>query len=160
MTDKDIFFMNQAFRQALIGQKKGEVPVGAVAVLGEKIVSRGYHSMIGESDSTAHAEIVVLRRAGRQIKNYRLNDLVVYVTLEPCLMCFSALALARIRRLVYAAGDEKTGIFSTGAFKMVKHIFNHGIIVDSGILQEQSSTLLKKFFQDRRDAGAVERGGL
>jgi tRNA(adenine34) deaminase len=160
MKQADIFFMEQALRQARKGEKKGEVPVGAVAVLGGKVISRGYNSVIGKSDPSAHAEIVALRKAGLKIKNYRLAELELYVTLEPCLMCFSALVNARIRRLVYAAGDEKTGIFSTGAFKMVKPIFNHGIIVDSGILQEQSSILLKKFFQDRRDAGVVERGGL
>lgn len=160
MVEEEIFFMNQALAEARQARDRGEVPVGAVVVRDGKIIGRGPNSMIGQSDCTAHAEVVALRQAGNGTGNYRLPESDIYVTLEPCLMCFSALMQARIRRLVYAARDPKTGIFSTGAFHHVKGIYNHSIRVESGLLEQQSSDLLKAFFQERRDAGAVERDGL
>ncbi|MCK4942851.1 MAG: tRNA adenosine(34) deaminase TadA [Candidatus Aminicenantes bacterium] len=160
MVEKDVFFMKQALAEARLARDRGEVPVGAVVVRDGDIIGRGYNSVIGKSDSSAHAEVVALRKAGKKIRNYRLSDSEIYVTLEPCLMCFSALVHARVRRLVYAARDPKTGIFSTGAFERINDIYNHSIQVESGILHQQVSNMLKAFFQERRDAGAVERDGL
>lgn len=160
MVEEEIFFMNQALAEARQARDRGEVPVGAVLVREGKIIGRGPNSMIAQSDCTAHAEVVALREAGEKTGNYRLSDSEMFVTLEPCLMCFSALVQARITRLVYAAPDPKTGIFSTGAFQHVKGIYNHSIRVESGLLEQQSSDILKAFFKERRDAGAVERDGL
>ncbi|MCK4836971.1 MAG: tRNA adenosine(34) deaminase TadA, partial [Candidatus Aminicenantes bacterium] len=159
MAERKLFFMKQAFQQAKTANKKGEVPVGAVVVRDGKIIGRGHNSMIQNSDPGAHAEMIALRRAGENLKNYRLLDCDLYVTLEPCLMCFSALVHARISTLVYAADDPKSGIFTTGSYDLVKSVYNHTIAVESGVLKQQASEILKIFFQERRDAGAVERGG-
>jgi tRNA(adenine34) deaminase len=160
MDEDAIFFMNQALAEARQARDRGEVPVGAVVVRDGEIIGCGCNSMINQSDCTAHAEMVALRQAGRQSGNYRLTGSDIYVTLEPCLMCYSALVQARIRRLVYAARDPKTGIFSTGAFRDIGDLYNHAIQTESGLLEKQSSDILKAFFQERRDAGAVERDGL
>lgn len=157
--DKD-FFMRQALQQAAAAQEIGEVPVGAVVVHDDRVVGRGHNAVIKSADPTAHAEIVALRRAGKRAKNYRLPDMEVYVTLEPCLMCYTALVQARVKKLYFAADDGKTGVFSTGAFDGIQHIFNHRVEVEPGILREESSRLLNDFFRVRRGAGAVERGGL
>ena len=160
-SEKDeVYFMREAFKLAEIGCKRGEVPVGAVVVLNNKIIGKGCNLVIKSMDPTAHAEIVALREAGKKVKNFRILDAEVYVTLEPCLMCFSAMINARIKRLYFAAFDHKTGIFSTRMFDHVKKTLNHSIEVETGLMQRESSKLLSDFFKERRGAGAVERGGL
>ena len=156
----DLDFMREAFKLAEIGSKRGEVPVGAVVVLGKKIIGKGCNLVIKNLDPTSHAEIVALREAGKKIKNFRILDAVMYVTLEPCLMCFTAMVNARIKRLVFAAFDRKTGVFSTRTFDHIKETLNHSIEVETGIMKSESSRLLKEFFKERRGAGAAERGGL
>lgn len=151
---KDAFyFMKKAMFQAVAAEKRGEVPVGAVVVRDGRVIGRGGNAPIGDSDPSAHAEIKALRRAGRKAGEYRLNGCELYVTLEPCLMCYSAMVQARIAKLVYGAADPKGGIFSTGAFDGVKHVFNHRIAVESGVLAEPASRLLSGFFNARRGAG-------
>ena len=154
------FYMNQAIKQAKLAYKYREVPVGAVVVLNKKIIGRGYNSVIKKRDPSAHAEIAALRNAGKKIKNYRLLNSEVYVTLEPCLMCYSALVHDRVKTLYFSAFDEKTGVYSSGALDRIPAVFNHNIAVETGILQEESSRILKKFFKERRGAGAAERDGL
>ena len=162
MGNKELFFMEKALAMAELAYKANEVPVGAVVVLDNQIIGSGYNSVIKDSDPTAHAEIIALREAGRQIGNYRVLETDIYITLEPCLMCYAAMVHARVRNLFYGAPDFKGGIFSTGTFAEIKRksIFNHTITVKSGIIGEASSKLLQDFFQERRGAGAVERGGL
>ena len=160
MAKDDLYFMKKALAQAKRAAKKNEVPVGAVLVKNGKIVAKGHNIPIRSLDPTAHAEIVCLRAGARKLKNYRVLDTELYVSLEPCIMCYSALVHGRVKRLVYGASDPKNGIFSTQAFTLIKHTFNHKIEVLSGVRQDESSRLLKDFFNKRRGAGAVERDGL
>jgi tRNA(adenine34) deaminase len=155
-----VYFMSKALSLAAAAEKRGEVPVGAVVVRDGRVIGRGGNAPIGDCDPSAHAEIKALRRAGKRTGEYRLNGCELYVTLEPCLMCYGAMVQARIARLVYGAGDPKNGIFSSGVFDHVKHVFNHRIAVESGLLALPSSTLLSGFFQARRGARAVEWDGL
>lgn len=158
--NSDKFYMQKALVNAEEAYRMNEVPVGAVVVFENEIIAEGYNSVISKSDPTAHAEIIALRAAGKKIGNYRILEADLFVTLEPCLMCYSAMVHARIRRLIYGAIDKKTGYFSTGSFELVGDIFNHKIERIPGLLATESSDLLKKFFKERRDAGAAERGGL
>ncbi len=145
------YFMKKALAQAEGAEKRGEVPVGAVVVRDGMVIGRAGNSPIVDQDPGAHAEIKALRRAGRKIGAYRLNGCELYVTLEPCLMCYSAMVHARIAKLVYGAGDPKGGVFSTGVFARVKHVYNHRIEVESGVLAEPASALLSGFFKARRN---------
>ena len=160
MKKDEIYFMKEAFKLAEQAYKRGEVPVGAVVVLNETIIGKGCNLVIKNLDPTSHAEIVALREAGQRIKNYRILDAVMFVTLEPCLMCFTAMVNARIKKLNFAAHDHKTGVFSTRTFDHIKDTLNHSIEVETGLMQTESSRLLGDFFRERRGAGAVERGGL
>ena len=154
------YFMSKALSLAAAAEKRGEVPVGAVVVRDGRVIGRGGNAPIGDCDPSAHAEIKALRRAGKKAGAYRLNGSELYVTLEPCLMCYGAMAQARIAKLYYGAADPKNGIFSSGVFDNVKHVFNHRIAVEAGLLAEPASSMLSSFFQARRGAGAVERDGL
>ncbi len=160
MKKDKFYFMEMAIEQARVAKENKEVPVGAIVVLNGKIVGKGCNSVIANSDPTAHAEIVAIRDAGQKIKNYRLIEAEIYVSLEPCLMCYSAMVNARVKKLYYSAYDFKTGIFSTKKFEQLTNVYNHYIEVEQGILKDKSSELLIDFFEVRRGAGAVERGGL
>ena len=160
MENNELNFMKQAFALAELAYREQEVPVGAVVVLDNEIIGKGCNSVIKESDPTAHAEIMALREAGKEIKNYRILNADIYVTLEPCVMCYAAMVQARVGNLYFGAFDNKAGIFSTGKFALIKDIFNHTITVKSGIMLEDTSKLLQDFFRERRGAGVVERGGL
>jgi tRNA(adenine34) deaminase len=160
MEKNETYFMKQAYELAQQAYRAQEVPVGAVVVHNGEVIGKGYNSVISLSDPTAHAEIIALRDAGRTIKNYRIVEADLYVTLEPCVMCYAALVHARIKNLFFGAPDFKTGIFSTEKFFLIKDIFNHTITSKSGIMVDDCSSLLQEFFKERRGAGAVERGGL
>ena len=149
-TGRDAAFMRVALGQALAAAASGEVPVGAVLVRGEEIVAAGHNAPIVSHDATAHAEIAVLRAAGRALGSYRLTDTTLYVTLEPCVMCASAVVHARVRRLVFGAWDPRAG----GAGSIV-NVFtlpglNHRVDVFGGVLMEECATLLQRFFAQRR----------
>ena len=154
-----VYFMKKALAQAAAAENRGEVPVGAVVSRGGRVIGRAGNAPIADHDPSAHAEIKALRRAGKKAGAYRLNGCELYVTLEPCLMCYSAMVQARIARLVYGADDPKNGIFSSGVFENVKDIYNHRIAVESGLLAGPASAMLSGFFQARRGARAVERDG-
>ncbi|MGE5342470.1 MAG: tRNA adenosine(34) deaminase TadA [Candidatus Omnitrophota bacterium] len=156
----DIYFMRKALELAEYAYRQQEVPVGAILTFNDEIIGTGYNSVIRTSDPTAHAEIMAIRQAGQTLKNYRLLDTHLYVTLEPCIMCYCAMVHARIKNLSYGAYDQKTGIFSTGKFDSIKNIFNHTISVKSGIILPDASNLLQEFFRERRGARAVEWDGL
>jgi tRNA(adenine34) deaminase len=155
-----VYFMKKALLLAAKAEKRGEVPVGAVLVHEGRIVGRGGNAPIGNCDPSAHAEIVAMRRAAKKMHAYRLVGAELFVTLEPCLMCYSAMVQARIAKLHYGAGDAKNGIFTSGVFENVKDIYNHRIEVEAGLLAQPASAMLTGFFQARRGAGAVERDGL
>ncbi len=143
-------FMEEALIEAKKALKKGEVPVGAVVVLEENVIGRGYNQSITKNDPTAHAEIMALRDASVNLKNYRLKDTLVYSTLEPCLMCAGALVHARIKKLFYSASDPKSGVIENNGSLMQSAFLNHKISYEGGILKEESSKILKNFFLKKR----------
>ena len=142
--------MCYALMEAEKAYQSGEVPVGAVLVQGDKVIASGRNQMIELNDPTAHAEITTLRAAGLALQNYRLLDTTLYVTLEPCLMCFSALIHARIGRLVFAASDPKTGVCGSVFHAQNLDFFNHRFEIESGIMAKEASALLKQFFREKR----------
>lgn len=144
------YYMRKALMLAQQAFDEGEVPVGAVVVDAHgDIIGRGYNRVIALNDMSAHAEIQALRAAAQHRGNYRLNDCVLYVTLEPCLMCLGAILHARLQRLVYASADPKTGACG-GACACHQLQINHHTQVSSGVLAPQATALLKAFFQARR----------
>jgi tRNA(adenine34) deaminase len=146
----DRFFMEAALEEARRAAERGEVPVGAVVVIDDHIISCAGNRTIGDCDPTAHAEIVALRMAAREMGNYRLPGATVYVTIEPCAMCAGAMIQARIARLVYGAEDLKGGAVRS-CFSMFDHPrLNHRAEVTSGVLAEDAALLLKDFFAARR----------
>lgn len=147
----DQYFMQRAYELALQAEKIDEIPVGAVVVYQGKIIGEGFNQSILLNDPSAHAEMLAIRQAGQQLNNYRLIDCTLYVTLEPCPMCAGLLVHSRIKRLVYASADLKTGAAGS-AFNLVSSTqLNHQIIVDQGIMAQQCSALLSGFFKRRRN---------
>jgi tRNA(adenine34) deaminase len=147
---EDEFFMRHALDLANLAQDNGEIPVGAVVVRHGEIIGRGYNRPITATDPTAHAEILALRDAARQLGNYRLPDCTLYVTLEPCLMCVGSIFHARIKRLVFATDDPKTGVCGSVLNLPIDARLNHHLVVSRGILAEEARALLKKFFVAKR----------
>ena len=143
-------WMRIAIEEANLAMDKNEVPVGAVLVKNDKLIAQAHNKPITKNDPTAHAEIQLLRKAGEQQKNYRLPESTLYVTLEPCCMCFGAMVHARIDRIVYGASDPKTGVCGSRMNLNEENFFNHKISITSGILEKESSELLKLFFKSRR----------
>ncbi len=149
-TDDDINFMRIALELAHQAQNNDEVPVGAIVVQNGIVVGRGYNCPITTADPTAHAEVMAMRDAGNNLANYRLLDCTLYATLEPCAMCVGAIFHARIKRLVYAATDPKTGACGSVINLPSEIRLNHHMQVTGGILAPESSALLKQFFAQRR----------
>ncbi len=148
MTDLD--FLQLALEEAIAAGQAGEVPVGAVLVHQGEVLARAQNRVVRDSDPTAHAEVVALRAAGRALGNYRLNGCSLFVTLEPCSMCAGALVHARVDRVVYATADPKAGAAGS-VLTVINHPrLNHQMQLDSGLLAEESSELLKAFFRERR----------
>ena len=144
-------FMRRALELAVHARDAdGEVPVGAVLVLDNQIVGEGWNRNITLADATAHAEIGALRDAGQRLRNHRIPDSTLYVTLEPCAMCAMALVHARVARVVYAATDPKTGAAGSVFDTLVSERHNHRIQVQGGLLAEESALLLREFFRARR----------
>ena len=148
--------MREALQQAHTAATLGEVPVGAVVVKDGAVVGRGWNAPIGSNDPSAHAEVRALRDAGGRLSNYRLVDCDLYVTLEPCAMCAGAIMHARIRRLVFGAGDPKTGACGGVVDLFAEKRLNHHAEVIGGVLAEESSLLLSGFFASRRRAGNAD----
>jgi tRNA(adenine34) deaminase len=152
----DELYMSRALAEARRAARGGEVPVGAVVVREGLVIARGANRPIRACDPTAHAEIVALRRAGRNLGNYRLADCELVVTLEPCAMCLGAIVQARIKRLVYGAADPKSGaVRSVMRFPFRK--LNHRPEIAAGVMAEESSVLLREFFKARRRGGSSPR---
>jgi tRNA(adenine34) deaminase len=142
--------MHLAIEQARAAALRGEVPVGAVVVVEERIVGAAGNRTIADCDPTAHAEIVALRAAASAAGNYRLTGAALYVTIEPCAMCAGALVQARIARLVYGADDAKGGAVRSCLQVLDASALNHRVAVTSGILADESVALLQAFFAARR----------
>lgn len=142
--------MQIALEQAVIAGQKGEVPVGAVVELNGEIIGTGHNQNRSLNDPSAHAEIIALRNAARHIGNYRLNGASLYVTLEPCVMCAGAILHARIKRVIYAAADERWGAAGSVANVLESPLLNHQCAITAGIAKQQAGSLLKDFFTARR----------
>ncbi len=147
---QDESFMRRALALAREAEKKGEVPVGAVIVLNDEIIGEGFNSPIGLRDPSAHAEIIALREAGQHQHNYRLPGTTLYVTLEPCMMCVGAMIHARLARVVFGAPDPKTGAAGGVVNLFISKASNHSVVCEGGLLAEESSALLRAFFQAKR----------
>lgn len=148
--DKDAQFMRAALDQARKSGERGEVPIGAVLVVGDQIIASAGNRTITDCDPTAHAEMVVLREAAKSIGNYRMVAATLYVTIEPCIMCAGAMIQARIAGLVYGGDDAKGGA-SRSCFNVLDHEqLNHSVEVKPGVMAEEAVALLKNFFAARR----------
>lgn len=142
--------MREAMEEARRGLEAGEVPIGAVLVIDDRIVARAYNQPISTCDPTAHAEMLVLRDAGKAAANYRLNGATLYVTVEPCLMCVGALVHARVREVVYGAAEPKTGALVSAVCGLELRGINHRFDVVSGVCEEECRALMQAFFKERR----------
>ncbi|HET6907152.1 MAG TPA: tRNA adenosine(34) deaminase TadA [Rhodanobacteraceae bacterium] len=150
-TSEDAIYMRRALELAAHARDAdGEVPVGAVLVRDGGIVGEGWNRNITLADPSAHAEIGALRDAGQRLRNHRIPDSTLYVTLEPCAMCAMALVHARVARVVYAAADPKTGAAGSVFDTLVSERHNHRVEVQGGLLADESAALLREFFRARR----------
>ena len=150
MTDGDVAFMQEALEEARSAATAGEVPVGAVLTLDGRIIARSGNRTIRDCDPTAHAEIMVLRKAARIVENYRLAGTTLYVTIEPCSMCAGAMIQARIPRLVYGADDPKGGA-ARSCFQVLSNSqLNHQVEITAGVLGAECAALIQSFFAERR----------
>jgi tRNA(adenine34) deaminase len=147
-TDAD--FMQRALALAHRALEVGEVPVGAVLVLGNQVIGEGWNCPIGTHDPTAHAEIIALRAAALRQKNYRLGKTTLYVTLEPCAMCIGAALSARVARVVFGAWDPKAGACGSVFDLCRERRLTHRVDVFGGVCAEDCSVLLRRFFEARR----------
>ncbi len=142
--------MSRALSLAQQAQAHGEVPVGALLLAGDEVLAEGWNQPIGLHDASAHAEVIVLREAGRKLGNYRLAGSTLYVTLEPCPMCAMAMVHARVQRLVFGAPDPRTGACGS-IMNLVQHdTLNHRLEVTGGVMAQECGALLRGFFAARR----------
>jgi tRNA(adenine34) deaminase len=144
-------FMHEAIAQAKLADAKNEVPVGAVVVLDGEIIGRGFNQPISSHDPTAHAEIVALRDAAKQVENYRLVNADLYVTIEPCTMCAGAIVHGRVKRVIYGASEPKAGVVHSQQNIFKEPYFNHSVEVLSGVLAQECMDVVQTFFQRRRN---------
>ena len=149
--DIDEKFMTHALQEANKSQKINEVPVGAIVVMNDEIISQSHNQPISQNDPTSHAEVNAIRKASKILSNYRLTGATLYVTLEPCAMCYGAIIHARISRLVFGAYDPKTGVCGSSIKLHEQACFNHAPEIIGGVLEEDCSLILKDFFRERRN---------
>ena len=154
-TDLDAHWMRQAIAAAREAGTRGEIPIGTCIVSGDTLLAVAGNRTRTDIDPTAHAEMVALREVARKIGNYRLPDVVVYSTIEPCAMCAGALVQARVLRLVYGATDERAGAVESRFRICDTDFLNHRIVVTAGLLEEDCRELMQQFFRARR--GVDER---
>ncbi|MDD1783497.1 tRNA adenosine(34) deaminase TadA [Enterovibrio sp. ZSDZ35] len=149
-SDTDLQFMQRAIELASRAEAEGEVPVGALVVHDGKVIGEGWNRLIGQHDATAHAEMMALRQAGKVLQNYRLLDAVLYVTLEPCPMCASAMVHSRIGKVVYGAPDLKTGAAGSIMNLLSYDGVNHHVQYQGGVMEAECREQLQAFFRRRR----------
>ncbi len=143
-------FMEIALEEALMAASEGEVPVGVVAVAGGNVIARGHNLRESLRDPTAHAEMIVIREASGKLGRWRLTDMTLYVTIEPCAMCAGAIVLARIPRIVFGASDPKAGAGGSLFQILQEPALNHRVELVSGVKEDMCSSILKNFFANRR----------
>ena len=146
----DEVFMRRAIALAQQAALLGEVPVGAVVVQNSEIIGEGYNQPISGCDPTAHAEIIALRAAAKNVSNYRLPGSTLYVTIEPCTMCAGALVHARVARVVYGTVEPKSGVAKSNIALFDAPYFNHRVCCEGGVLQEECAAMMSDFFRSRR----------
>ena len=155
-TNKDVYFMKEALKQAQKALAIDEVPVGCVITLNDKIIARGYNKREKDNLSTNHAEIITINKACKKLGSWRLEDCTIYITLEPCVMCAGAIIQSRIKRVVYGALD-----YRFGAHQSITNLFdlklNHKVEVESGILKEDCSKIITDFFSNLRIKKSIEK---
>ncbi len=149
-TPDDLAFLELALLQAREAAQAGEVPVGAIVVCDAQVIARAQNRMLHESDATAHAEVLALREAARALGEARLRDCTMYISLEPCAMCAGAIVLARVRRVVFSAWDDKAGMAGSVGDILRHPRLNHRPEVLGGVNAEPSAELLRQFFAARR----------
>jgi tRNA(adenine34) deaminase len=149
-SDQDNQAMRAALGQAELAAAAGEVPVGAVVVVGGELIATGHNCSVSESDPSGHAEIVALRNAATATGNYRLPSATLYVTLEPCVMCVGAIVQARVGRVVFGAYDPKAGALGSATDLSESRALNHRFEINGGLLADESKSLLTDFFKSRR----------
>ena len=148
--EQNLKFMREAIKEAKIAYQKNEVPIGSIVVLNNEVIGRGHNQVIARNSVTAHAEILAINSASKFLNNYRLNEASLYSTLEPCHMCAKAIVDARIKHVFFAAAEPKTGALASIDSFFNHSYLNHQVRFTSSILEEESSKLLKEFFQARR----------
>ena len=148
--NEDEKWMSLALEQAVKAEEEGEVPVGAILVKDGLLIAKAHNQPISTNDPTAHAEIQLIRAAGKKLKNYRLTGTSLYVTLEPCAMCLGAIMHARVEHVVFGAHDPKTGVCGSSENLINAKCFNHKINLASGVMENECRQLLKNFFNSRR----------
>jgi tRNA(adenine34) deaminase len=149
--ESDERYMRMALEEAKLAGESGEVPVGAVLIKEDRVLGKDHNRCIKLNDPTAHAEILVLRKAGEILRNYRLMDTVMYVTAEPCPMCASAMVHGRISRLVFGTHEPKFGAVES-RFRFLEDLsLNHKVQVEGGMLEKECADLLKSFFKEKRN---------
>ncbi|HGY1052850.1 TPA: tRNA adenosine(34) deaminase TadA [Aeromonas salmonicida subsp. pectinolytica] len=158
--EQDERWMHHAMALAARAEGIGEIPVGAVLVLGDEVVGEGWNRSISEHDACAHAEIMAIRAAGARLENYRLIDTVLYVTLEPCCMCAGALIHSRVKRVVFGARDLKTGAAGSVFEILQDPRHNHRVSLTEGVLADACSAQLSAFFKRRRAEKKAARQAL
>ncbi len=148
--DQAEMWMREALAEAAKADAEGEVPVGAILLINEKIVGRGHNHSIRSHDPSSHAEILALRHAAHNLRNYRLPGSILVVTIEPCVMCTGAMIHARVEQVIYGAADPKGGALDSNFHLASAESLNHRIEVTAGILSEECSNMLRTFFETRR----------
>ena len=143
-------YMQIALKEAEKAEKKGEVPIGAVIVHEDKVIATGYNHRETTQTTLSHAELIAIEKANKVLNSWRLEDCILYVTLEPCPMCAGAIVQSRIKRVVYGASDPKAGCAGTLMNLLQEDMFNHQVEVTSGVLKEECSALLSDFFRQLR----------
>tara|TARA_Y100000813_G_C23970699_1_gene261730 strand:+ start:115 stop:570 length:456 start_codon:yes stop_codon:yes gene_type:complete len=147
---QDKLYMSNALDLARLAFELNEVPIGAIIIYEGEIIGKGHNNVIGDNDVTSHAEINAIRDASKNFGNYRLTNCTMYVTLEPCHMCAKAIVDARLKSLIYAANEPKTGSIQSIDNFLDNKFLNHKVLYKSGLFKEESSRLLKEFFTSKR----------
>ncbi|MGG3564881.1 tRNA adenosine(34) deaminase TadA [Neobacillus rhizosphaerae] len=153
----DEYFMSEAIKEAKKAEELMEVPIGAVLVMEDRIISRAYNLREREQNAVAHAELIAIEQACREIGSWRLEDATLYVTLEPCPMCSGAIILSRVKRVVYGASDPKGGCAGTLMNLLQDDRFNHQSEVTKGVLESECGQLLSDFFRGLRERKKLEK---
>jgi tRNA(adenine34) deaminase len=157
MMTQDEKYMKEAIRQAKKAYALGEVPIGCVIVYQDKIIGRGYNRRNTDKNTLAHAEITAINKASKKMRDWRLEECTLYVTLEPCQMCAGAIVQARITRTVIGAMNPKAGCGGSILNVLEMPEFNHQVVVQRGILEEECTDLLKNFFKELRVRNKIEK---